>query len=118
MSIVAILVFAGLSLPPGLASAPGISALASPANSAVAISASGNPVHPVRHVVVIVLENHDITQVWNPSQGAGYLRYLSATYGNATSFYSACHPSAPNYLALTSGRTLPCGSDGFHRLRI
>ena len=70
--------------------------------------------HPIQHVVVIVLENHEASAVWNHTLGTGYLRYLSGHYANVTSYYAACHPSAGDYLALTGGVTHQCGSDAYH----
>jgi phosphatidylinositol-3-phosphatase len=74
----------------------------------------GGTTHPIRHVVVIVLENHELAQIWGSPAQTSYLRYLAATYGNATDYYAVCHPSAPNYLALTGGLPRQCGSDAYH----
>ena len=76
-------------------------------------AAPANPSTPTNltHVVTIVLENAEIGSVY---LDAPYLRYLAATYGNDSRYYAACHPSAPNYLALTSGFPWECGSDALH----
>jgi hypothetical protein len=64
----------------------------------------------IQHVVTIIMENQPLSAVL---QSGPYERYLWGTYGNATNYYSACHFSAPNYLALTSGETYQCGSDRY-----
>jgi phosphatidylinositol-3-phosphatase len=89
-------------------------------NPAVAISrqpegrnaASSNPFPtPIRHVFTIVLENAEASYVL---RNIPYLRYLAETYSYASSYYAVCHPSAPNYLALTSGDTFTqCGSNSY-----
>ncbi len=62
------------------------------------------------HVFVIVMENHEFGSViGNPA--APYTNGLAASYGLATNYYAASHPSLPNYLALTSGSTLGIASD-------
>ena len=65
----------------------------------------------IQHVVVVVLENELLSQVY--AHGP-YERYLADVYGNATSMYAACHPSAPNYLAMVAGVVNQCGSDTWH----
>ena len=59
----------------------------------------------------IVLENEELQSVW---ANAPYERFLAATYGNATQAFAACHPSAPNYLAMISTETNQCGSDNWN----
>ncbi len=66
---------------------------------------SDDTVPYIQHVVLIELENMELSQVLS---GAPYQRYLSATYGFSTQFYAACHGSLPNYMAFTSGRSLGC----------
>ncbi|MCI4345300.1 MAG: hypothetical protein L3K07_00875, partial [Thermoplasmata archaeon] len=66
---------------------------------------------PVEHVVAIVLENHARYEVF---QSSPYQRYLAARYAQATSYFALCHPSAPNYLAMTSGATDQCGTDNYN----
>jgi hypothetical protein len=69
------------------------------------------PTPYIQHVVVVVLENEGITNIWGHGT---YERYLAAKYGNATSYYAACHPSAPNYLIMFSAVANQCGSDTWH----
>src|SRR5439155_26283682 len=56
------------------------------------------------HVFVIVMENHEYGSVIG-SAAAPYTNGLAASYGLATNYYGVSHPSLPNYLALTVGRT-------------
>ncbi len=95
-----------LMLPTGTAAAPG-----TPGGTTTRIAVTSTPLH-LQHLVVIVLENEVIGNVW--AHGP-YEKYLGKLYGNATSYDASCHPSAPNYLAIISADTLQCGSDAYHR---
>ncbi len=70
---------------------------------------------PIRHVFIIMLENQILPTVL--AQGP-YLTSLYEEYAGADHYYGVCHPSAPNYLALTSGRLLQCGSDAITRYNV
>ena len=64
----------------------------------------------ITHTVVIMLENQDLDTIL---QYAPYLGYLWNTYGEVTNYYPVCHPSLPNYYAITAGRSGECGlNDG------
>jgi phosphatidylinositol-3-phosphatase len=65
---------------------------------------------PIRHVITILLENENLETAL---QQGSFEDYLVTHYGFASHFYAACHPSAPNYLAITSGDTLQCGTDAY-----
>jgi phosphatidylinositol-3-phosphatase len=73
---------------------------------------------PIRHVFLILMENEQTNIIYGNQP---YETQLANTYGwggdannpEGVGYYAACHPSAPNYLALTSGQPLQCGSDGF-----
>jgi phosphatidylinositol-3-phosphatase len=56
------------------------------------------------HVVWIVMENHSYDQIIG-SSAAPYINRLAGKCGLATNFHALAHPSLPNYLAMTSGRT-------------
>jgi hypothetical protein len=71
-------------------------------------------VHPIQHVVVIFMENQARYQVL---QGGAYERYLAATYGDATAFWSVCHGSTAAYLAATSGKVFQCLSPTYNIYR-
>jgi hypothetical protein len=63
---------------------------------------------PIQHVFVLVMENSQASTVL---RYLTYERYLAATYSYADNYFAACHPSSPNYIALTSGSTFSqCGS--------
>ena len=82
------------------------STLAVPPPPARAIAA----VPAFSHVFTIVMENHEYGAVIG-SAAAPYLNSLAASYGLATNYYAASHPSLPNYLALTAGSTFGIASD-------
>lgn len=65
---------------------------------------------PIRHVITILLENANLATVL---QQGPFEDYLATHYSLASHYYAACHPSAPNYLAITSGDTLQCGTDAY-----
>jgi hypothetical protein len=62
------------------------------------------------HIFVIVMENHEYGSVIGRPD-APYVNGLAATYGLATNYYAASHPSLPNYFALTAGSTFGIASD-------
>jgi Phosphoesterase family/Carboxypeptidase regulatory-like domain len=75
---------------------------------------------PIQHVFLIMMENEGTDQVYG---NLTYETNLANAYGwggdavsNASGigYYAICHPSAPNYLGLTSGQSLQCGTDNYH----
>jgi phosphatidylinositol-3-phosphatase len=74
---------------------------------------------PIQHVFLILMENEQTNIIYGEQP---YQTQLANTYafggngnsGNGTGYYAVCHPSAPNYLALTSGQPLQCGSDNYN----
>ncbi len=62
----------------------------------------------IQHVVIIMMENQQRLTV--ESNGPTE-KWLASTYEGASSFSSACHPSAPNYLSLISATTNQCSKD-------
>jgi phosphatidylinositol-3-phosphatase len=96
-AVLAAVFFLGLAVPaPTLAVSPGAGGVPSTFPT------------PIQHVFVIMLENAMLSTVL--AQGP-YLTSLYDQYAGADHYYGVCHPSASNYLALTSGRLLQCGSD-------
>jgi PKD repeat protein len=95
-------------------------ARASPAVGAVATASNPRPLlpTPIQHVFLILMENVNAGTVYS---SAPYERYLANRYAwggdaaanHGTGYYAICHPSASNYLALTSGQSLECGSDAY-----
>lgn len=63
------------------------------------------------HVVLVVEENHNYTDVVG-SASMPYLNSLIAKYGLATQYYANVHPSIGNYLMLTTGQ-METTDDGF-----
>jgi phosphatidylinositol-3-phosphatase len=115
---VAVLLIAGLAgAIPGL---PGNSPTLTipPAASPPTTSPTGFPT-PIQHVFLIMMENEQTGVIYGKQP---YQTELANTYawgGNANTkskvgYYAVCHPSAPNYLALTSGQSLQCNSDSYN----
>jgi hypothetical protein len=63
-----------------------------------------------RHVIVIVFENRDASQVLE-SPSASTFRWLAERYATLAHYDAVAHPSLPNYLALVSGSTHGIRSD-------
>jgi hypothetical protein len=65
---------------------------------------------PLRHVFLIMLENHSQgAVVGNPN--APFITRLARTYGRAAGYLGVTHPSQPNYVALFSGSNWWLNSD-------
>lgn len=62
------------------------------------------PIPPLAHVVVIVFENHERSDILASGNAPTFVR-LASTYAQATDYQAVAHPSLPNYLALVSGST-------------
>ena len=62
---------------------------------------AGEAVPDFSHVFLIVLENLGAAQ----AERLPYVATLARRFATATDYYAVAHPSLPNYLALTSGRT-------------
>jgi phosphoesterase family protein len=89
---------------PGYVASPSTGSLTvngAPLSTTIAFAlAPPPPKHFIDHVVVIVLENSNLSQVqaWAP-----YEQWLTKTYAPATNYYSMCHTSLPDYVTLASG---------------
>ncbi|MGA8512649.1 MAG: hypothetical protein WB778_08055 [Thermoplasmata archaeon] len=70
----------------------------------------------IQHAVIIVLENEPYSAVIKSgnSNGGDTEKWLAKNYMGASNFQAACHPSAPNYLALISANTDQCGTDSYN----
>jgi hypothetical protein len=91
------------------ASAP-TTARSAPTSVEPGSTTSSTPVTGVPHVMVMVFENREFSQViGNPS--APYFNELARRYGLATASYGQTHPSLPNYLTLIAGSPLGVSSD-------
>jgi hypothetical protein len=70
----------------------------------VAQAASSATVPKYDHVLVVIMENHDLSEIVGSSQ-APYITGLSKQGANFTDSHGVTHPSEPNYVALFSGST-------------
>ena len=68
------------------------------------------PASTSSHVVVILMENEEATDVIG-SGDAPFVNRLARANALATRYYAVGHPSLPNYLALTGGSTFGIHSD-------
>jgi len=62
------------------------------------------------HVVLVVFENHEATEIAG-SSSAPTFNALARSYASLTNYDAVAHPSLPNYLALVSGSTQGISSD-------
>jgi hypothetical protein len=62
------------------------------------------------HVIVIVMENKEYSQVMK-SSSSKYVRSLAKRYAAPSKMYAIRHPSLPNYIALIGGDTFGIRSD-------
>src|ERR1043166_3721583 len=63
-----------------------------------------------RHVVVIMMENHEYSSIIGSSQ-APYINSLAGRFALATHFYAQHHPSLPNYIELVAGSNMGLQDD-------
>jgi hypothetical protein len=68
------------------------------------VSAHPASVPRLAHVVVVVFENQERSNVLGAGQAPTFDR-LAGNYAQATDYQAVAHPSLPNYLALISGST-------------
>jgi hypothetical protein len=73
--------------------------------AALAIGAGGDATRlpSPAHIVVIVFENKDASEI--NARSAPAMTALGLRYARLTNYFAATHPSLPNYLALVSGST-------------
>lgn len=72
---------------------------------------------PVTKLLVVVEENHSLTQM---RAGMPYALSLAERYGYATDYHALRHPSLPNYLGIAGGQMYGVRDDrlpGAHRLK-
>lgn len=72
--------------------------------------ATKQPPPTYRHVVWIVMENKSYDSIIG-SEDAPYVNALARRCGVAANFFAENHPSAPNYVAMTSGDTQGLSED-------
>jgi phosphatidylinositol-3-phosphatase len=111
-----------LSGPNASASTP--SAVGGAPSAAAPLSSGGTLSTPIKHVLLIVMENEETNVIYGKQPYETALANTYAWGGNANTnpahvgYYAVCHPSAPNYLALTSGKPLQCGSDSYNTYQV
>jgi hypothetical protein len=57
----------------------------------------------LKHVYIIMMENHGSTQIIGDTTDAPKINALAQKYGSASQYFGVTHPSLPNYLAAISG---------------
>jgi PKD repeat protein len=109
----ALVALAALLLVPSSGAVPSVGsphAGVAPKRIVATVSAAVWPT-PVRHVLVVLMENAEQTGVL---ANGSFERYLATEYATASNYFGICHPSAPNYLSITSGEAQQCGSDAYN----
>ena len=73
---------------------------------------SATPSQPprFRHVIVVMFENHGVSQVLQ-DPAAPTFRHLAERYATLANYDALAHPSLPNYLALVAGSTFGLDTD-------
>lgn len=66
------------------------------------------------HIVVVVEENQDYSQIIGNTTGAPYINSLAANGALLTNYDAVAHPSEPNYFALYAGSTFGVTDDNDH----
>jgi hypothetical protein len=64
----------------------------------------------IKHVFVVVMENHSYAEVWNKST-TPYITSLGNSFTRATNYHAITHPSLPNYLDLFAGSNYSITND-------
>ncbi|MGH9206208.1 MAG: Hint domain-containing protein, partial [Acidimicrobiales bacterium] len=85
-----------------------------PALGPLALGLSGVPTYS--HIVVVVEENHDYSQIIGDRVDAPYINALAAANALLTNYTAISHPSQPNYYALYAGSTFGVTDDNPHTL--
>jgi hypothetical protein len=124
-AVIGVLVLSGLAGAVPASNAGANSTNFTPTNVAgpsATVSAHGLPT-PIKHVFLIMMENEQTSVIYGPAPYETKLANSYAWGGDANTnhgvgYYAVCHPSAPNYLALTSGMELQCGSDSYNSYNV
>ncbi len=91
-----------------------LSAATTGAESVTANGAATNGVPAYSHIVVVVEENKDNSEIIGDTADAPYINSLAASGANLTNYYAITHPSQPNYFALYAGSTFGTTDDLQH----
>ena len=83
---------------------------------AIPFTVDPSPRTYIQHVVVIVMENSNLTHILNGGSADAYQAYLYHTYGGAPHYYALCHSSPQNYVTIVSGHTELCQYNSTHSI--
>lgn len=92
------------------AAVAGLAVLAAMGANAVASSGSPQTAGHLKHVFVIMLENHSKDGVIGDAN-APNITALANEYGVAADYYGVTHPSEPNYVAMIAGDNFGINND-------
>ena len=84
------------------------SSSSSASSSASSAALPEAPAKPVRKVLVVIEENHSLSQM---RSGMPYTFSLARHYGYASDYHALRHPSLPNYLAVAGGHMFGVDDD-------
>jgi phosphatidylinositol-3-phosphatase len=85
--------------------------IAAPGGSAVSHPVFAEATNNFDQLVVVLMENKDLSEVYGP---ATYMTQLADQYAFAQHWESITNPSQPNYIALLGGSTFGVSSNGQH----
>jgi hypothetical protein len=88
-----------------------VSLVATTANGQVPAAGAAAGVPRLDHVVIVMMENKNYTDIIGRPDEAPYLNNLSASSATFDNSFAVTHPSQPNYIALFSGSTQGVTSD-------
>src|SRR3989475_8611739 len=94
-----------------VAFATGIVPIGTPEKSPSAGPVSAEAVNNFDQLVVVLMENHDLTDIYGP---ATYMTQLADQYAFSQHWSSLTNPSQPNYIGLIGGSLFGVGGDGNH----
>src|SRR5256886_13454885 len=94
-----------------VAFATGIVPIGTPEKSPSAGPVSAEASNNFDQIVVVLMENHDLTDIYGP---ATYMTQVANTFAFSTGWTSITNPSQPNYIALIGGSTFGVSGDGNH----
>ncbi len=73
-------------------------------------ASTASPSGSIRHVFMIVMENHSSSEVWS-THSTPYLTALGTAFARAANYHAISHPSLPNYLDMYAGSNYSITSD-------
>lgn len=97
-----VLTLGSSATPTDTSSVPTATATATTSSPTATPTATASSTGSIKHVFLILMENHSYSQVWNTSSSP-YITSLGKSYARATNYRAITHPSLPNYLDLYGG---------------